>query len=182
VDGLAEAGRQLQAAGDSMLARVAPGSRHAEAGALDAAIAAPAQAAAAAVPQPEPTSAPPSAVPQAADELPVLSFAAAKVTARESQSMVALDIVRTSGDGPASVVWWTTEGTAHAGEDFASFGRRGETFAPTDNGRRIFIPIVSDSVREATEHFQVHLAARSEGTKIGAVDTVDITLLDDDDS
>jgi len=115
-------------------------------------------------------------------EPPVLSFATTKVTAREGQSMVVLDIVRTSGDGPASVVWWTTDDTAHAREDYASFGKRVEQLGPADNGRRIIIPIVSDSLREATEHFKVHIAARSEGTRIGAIDTVDVTLLDDDDS
>ena len=47
-------------------------------------------------------------------------------------------------------------------------------------------PSVSDSLREAAEHFQVHIAAArtdaSDGTRIGAIDTVDVTILDDDDS
>ncbi|HEX5050028.1 MAG TPA: Calx-beta domain-containing protein [Gammaproteobacteria bacterium] len=184
VDGLVAAGRQLQNAGDALRVRA-----ESAMGSVDkpqqqvpapipaaAAVQAPVPAAAAAEVPARP------AAPPSKPEPPVFSFATRKVTARESQSMVTLDIVRTSGDGPGSVVWWTTEDTAHAREDYASFGKRVERFRPEDNGRRIIIPIVSDSLREATEHFQVHMAAQPDGARTGAIDTVDVTILDDDDS
>jgi hypothetical protein len=175
VDALVAAGRQLQSAGGALSLR-GPHAAIAREESPDKAVV-----------QTDPAAAPASARPPAPSlppqpEPPVLSFATAKVTAREGQSMVVLDIVRTSGDGPASVVWWTTDDTAHARDDYASFGKRVEHFGPADYGRRIIIPIVSDSLREATEHFQVHIAVRSDGTRIGAIDTVDVTLLDDDDS
>jgi hypothetical protein len=182
VDGIVAAGKQLQTAGDALRLRatgalgavdkpqVQPPTPVAPAPVANASEVAP-RATAPSPPRPEP-----------APELPVLSFATHNVTVREGQSMVVLDIVRTSGTGPASVVWWTTDDTAHARDDYASFGKRIERFAPEDNGRRIIIPIVSDSLREATEHFQVHIAARSDGARIGAIDTVDVTILDDDDS
>ncbi|HET7131583.1 MAG TPA: Calx-beta domain-containing protein, partial [Gammaproteobacteria bacterium] len=178
VDALLAAGRQLQSLGAGLVAPTptdnAPAAHeNAQPEALNAV-----QASFAAVPAP--SLAAPS--PPPAPKPPVLSFAAASIKAREGQSMLTLDIVRTGGDGPASVVWWTTDDTAHAREDYASFGKRVERFAPEDNGRRIIIPIVSDSLREATEHFQVHIAPASDGTRIGAIDTVEVTLLDDDDS
>ena len=180
VDTLLAAGRQLQSAGETLLSRGVGGTTAAPERALEAAaIPTPPAFAAVVAPGGAP---PPTPSPPPKPEAPVLSFAAAKISAREGQSMVTLDIVRTSGDGPASVVWWTTDDTAHAREDYASFGKRVERFGAADNGRRIIIPIVSDSLREASEHFQVHIAARSDGTRIGAIDTVDVTLLDDDDS
>lgn len=176
IDALLAAGRQLQSAGAMHLRGSDPATTARDEPRPEK-IAAATDPTLAAVPA---IAAPPP--PPHHTEPPVLSFATTKVTARESQSMVVLDIVRTSGDGPASVVWWTTDDTAHARDDYASFGRRVERFGPADNGRRIIIPIVSDSLREASEHFQVHIAARSDGTRIGAIDTVDVTLLDDDDS
>jgi hypothetical protein len=120
-------------------------------------------------------------VPPAAS--PQFRFAERTLTVSEGEGSARVLIRRTGPlDEEASVVWWTTDDTAHAREDYASFGKRVERFAPEDNGRRIIIPIVSDSLREATEHFQVHIAAASDGTRIGAIDTVDVTLLDDDDS
>lgn len=187
VDGLVAAGKQLQNAGDALRVRAESAMSAADRPREQAAAPVAAPPAAAPVEAPVPAAAAANvaarpAAPPSKPEPPVLSFAARKITARESQSMVTLDIVRTSGDGPASVVWWTTEDTAHAREDYASFGKRVERFRPEDNGRRIIIPIVSDSLREATEHFQVHIAAQSDGTRIGAIDTVDVTILDDDDS
>ena len=189
VDGLVAAGRQLQTAGDALRqrtqstasARNKSPEQHAlpEESAPAPPVAAPATAQLAARPATPPPPAP-------RPEPLVLSFATHKITVRESQSMVVLDIVRASGVGAGSVVWWTTDDTAHARDDYASFGKRTERFGPEDNGRRIIIPIVSDSLREAAEHFQVHIAAArtdaSDGTRIGAIDTVDVTILDDDDS
>jgi hypothetical protein len=178
VDALLAAGRQLQSVGAGLIAPAPTDNAPLARESAPPETGNPVQASFAAVPAP--SIAAPS--PPPAPKPPVLSFAAATIKAREGQSMLTLDIVRTSGDGPASVVWWTTDDTAHAREDYASFGKRVERFAPEDNGRRIIIPIVSDSLREATEHFQVHIAAASDGTRIGAIDTVDVTLLDDDDS
>ena len=179
VDALVAAGRQLQNASGALGLR-SPDAAGAGDESPPERAPVPTEPAKTAATAPERAATAPSLPPR--PEPPVLSFATAKITARESQSMVVLDIVRTSGDGPASVVWWTTDDTAHARDDYASFGKRVEQFRPEDYGRRIIIPIVSDSLREATEHFQVHIAARSDGTRIGAIDTVDVTLLDDDDS
>ncbi|HET8696488.1 MAG TPA: Calx-beta domain-containing protein [Gammaproteobacteria bacterium] len=178
VDALLAAGRQIKTVGAGLIAPPPAEDKAMVRESAPPEPTNPVQASLAGVPAPSlvPPSPPPEPKP------PVLSFASATIKAREGQSMLTLAIVRTSGDGPASVVWWTTDDTAHAREDYASFGKRVERFAPEDNGRRIIIPIVSDSLREATEHFQVHIAAASEGTRIGAIDTVDVTLLDDDDS
>lgn len=109
-----------------------------------------------------------------------VSFADQLVSARESQGVVSVEIVRKGGDGPVQVVWWTTEGTAHAREDFASFGRRVETLDTHDARRTLYIPLVSDSIAEATEYFEVHLAPLKNGARVGAVGTVQIAVRDDD--
>jgi hypothetical protein len=40
--------------------------------------------------------------------------------------------------------------------------------------------LVSDSIPEATEYFEVHLAPQRGDVRVGAVETVQVTLLDDD--
>ncbi len=133
-------------------------------------------------PRPEPAEPPENdANPRTAPEEPALSFATANVTAHEGQSAVTIDIVR-SGDtsGSAAVVWWTSDGTAHARDDYASFGRRIERFAPGETVRRLYIPIAADSVPEPDEYFEVHLGSKPEGGRLGRITTAKVTLIDDD--
>jgi hypothetical protein len=110
-----------------------------------------------------------------------ISFGAPRVSVRESDGVVSVEIVRTGGTSSVPVVWWTTDGTAHAREDFASFGRRVESLGAADARRRLYIPLVSDSIPEATEYFEIHLAPQRGDARLGAVETVQVALRDDDD-
>ena len=61
------------------------------------------------------------------------AFAADYVTISEGQA-VAPVVIRRLGDvsEEAAVVWWTSDGTASADDDYATFGARVEKFAPGD--------------------------------------------------
>lgn len=119
------------------------------------------------------------AVLREAAEPPVVSFAVPRMSVRENQSVVPVDIVRSGGPGTVSVTWWTTDDTATPGDDYASFGRRVETFGPDDTRRTVHIPLVSDSLPEVPERFIVHLAP-SRGAKLGPIARLEVTIVDDD--
>lgn len=57
----------------------------------------------------------------------------------------------------SSVTWWTEDGTATAGVDYANLGRVVVTFAPSEQNRTIHIPIARDGKVEGPETFYVHL-------------------------
>lgn len=126
---------------------------------------------------PEPAAEP--AVLRETAEPPVVSFAVPRMSVRENQSVVPVDIIRSGDPGPVSVIWWTTDDTATPGDDYASFGRRVETFGPDDTRRTVHIPLVSDSLPEVPERFIVHLAPRG-GAKLGPIARVEVTIIDDD--
>jgi hypothetical protein len=58
----------------------------------------------------------------------------------------------------SSVTWWTKDGTAKAGEDYADLGKVVMKFAPGEQNRAIHIPIVSDHKVEGPETFYVYFA------------------------
>jgi protein kinase-like protein/Calx-beta domain-containing protein len=123
----------------------------------------------------------PAQAPAIAAEQATVSFGTPRVSARESQGVVSVEIVRKGGGtSPVDVAWWTSEGTAHAREDFASFGKRVERLDTPDARRRIYIPIVSDSIPEGTKYFEIHLAPQRDDVRLGAIETVQVALSDDD--
>jgi serine/threonine protein kinase len=110
-----------------------------------------------------------------------LSFDPAEVVATEGQGVVPVEIRRSDDRGDMSFVWWTTDGTATAPDDYADLGRIVETFRPGERRRTIFIPITADSLPESTEHFFVNLSELSErGTQRGELMRITVTIIDDD--
>jgi serine/threonine protein kinase len=109
------------------------------------------------------------------------TFAAPSVTVNEDQGVVSIEIKRASGSDQRSVVWWTSDGTARAGDDYADFGGVVETFARGETSRVIHIPITSDGVPEDREHFSVNLSVNSTGSSNpGAITQVTVTIIDND--
>lgn len=109
-------------------------------------------------------------------------FPLAAMTISESDVAARIDIQR-SGDGkaPASVVWWTSENTAIAGKDYADLGRRVEKFAPGEQSRTIYIPLVNDAVREPAKSFNVYLGRYESGRKSAdPIAGLRIDIVDDD--
>jgi hypothetical protein len=109
-------------------------------------------------------------------------FSLAAMTISESDVAARIDIQR-SGDvkAPASVVWWTSENTAIAGKDYADLGRRVEKFAPGEQSRAIYIPLVNDAVPESTKSFNVYLGRYESGRKpADPITGLRIDIVDDD--
>ena len=117
----------------------------------------------------------PSAEPQFGFDRPV-------VTVSEGMSAVSI-VIRRTGDAslPASVVWWLSDQTAKADEDYADLGQRTERFAAGEDSRAIFIPLIGDSVPEPTESFFVYVG-RGEASRshVEVLSSAQIDVDDDD--
>jgi hypothetical protein len=102
---------------------------------------------------------PPAAAPEPPPGPEQFSFGLEKIEVSEAAPSADILIVR-SGDmrRASTVTWWTTDGTATAGEDYANLGRVVVKFAPHEQNRGIHIPIIGDNKVEGPENFYVNLA------------------------
>ncbi len=106
-----------------------------------------------------PASAKPAAVaPSATPGVTGFAFPQAVLTVREND-VAARIVIHRSGDlsGPASVTWWTADGTARGDIDYADLGARVERFAPGEANRTVYVPLINDAVAEPTRSFSVRL-------------------------
>jgi hypothetical protein len=143
-------------------------------------------------PQPQPTEpapqavaeaspAPPTPPPEPEPELPVtpetFHFGLTTVTVSEADASAAVLVLREGGRrGVSSFVWWTTDGTATAGSDYASLGEIEVRFAAGEQNRAIHVPIIGDRSVEGPETFFVHVAkARGE-----PAERLEVVINDDD--
>jgi hypothetical protein len=105
------------------------------------------------------------------------TFGVPVVHVSESAASAAVLVLR-NGDRrrASSVTWWTKDGTAKAGEDYADLGKVVMKFAPGEQNRAIHIPIVSDHKTEGPETFYVYFAtdeaAIAAGTSTEQVEVV----------
>jgi serine/threonine protein kinase len=110
------------------------------------------------------------------------AFAVTSIAIGESEASVVAELRRRGGTlGESSVVWWTTDGTALADEDYASFGARVEKFAPGERTLRVLVPIVGDSQVEGHETFYLHARAAEGSARRGAATAQTEILIRDDD-
>lgn len=118
----------------------------------------------------------PPALPQAR-----LSLSSSALVARESLRGLSFDVVR-SGDASDEITfaWWTSEDTALAGDDFASFGRRVERLAAGQSSATFYVPLTSDALPEPDKRFFIHLATEGSSAELGDIPTAQVTLIDDD--
>ncbi len=131
--------------------------------------------------KPAPVGAAPPPAEDGASSNQGVQLSAKPLTVRESQRVAKLEVMR-SGDVSQALdfVWWTTDGTAHAGDDYASFGHRVESFARGETKHILYIPLASDSVAERPESFFVHIAAGRPTAANAAHLTAEIRIVDDD--
>ena len=87
---------------------------------------------------------------------------------------------RGSLDGSTSFVWWTTDGTAIADEDYINLGARIEKLAAGEQTRTIYVPIVHDSKPEARESFYVNVRPGQGGKRQDPAERVEVVIEDDD--
>jgi hypothetical protein len=103
----------------------------------------------------------------------------ATVTVSEWEASARIVIRRTGLlEAEASVVWWAADRTALADEDYAVLGARIETFAPGEESRVVYVPLVADSISEQRESFFVNLRADRAGSE--AAMQLEVVVLDDD--
>jgi serine/threonine protein kinase len=102
------------------------------------------------------------------------------VVVSEAAPSAAVTIRRHGGlDASTSFVWWTSDGTAVADEDYINFGARIEKLAAGEEARTIYIPIVHDSKREGRESFYVNVRA-GQGKRDDPAQRVEVVIEDDD--
>jgi hypothetical protein len=105
-------------------------------------------------------------------------FAERTLTVNEWDGSARVLIRRTGSlDAEASVVWWTTDGTAIGDEDYAVLGARVARFAVGEDTQVLHIPLIADSLPESRESFVVNLRAERAG---GAAAQLEVVVLDDD--
>jgi hypothetical protein len=108
-------------------------------------------------------------------------LSAQPVTVNENQRVAKVTVVR-SGDlrQRLDFVWFTIEATARAGDDYADFGARIESFAPGEARRTLSVPLASDSVPEPSETFYVRFDVEREAGQRNEPTTAEIRIIDDD--
>jgi hypothetical protein len=141
-----------------------------------------------------PAAAPPTEVPAANEPPPVVPPPEPEEPPRPEVFGFGLEVMRVSeADASARVLalrdggrrgvsfitWWTTNGTATAGSDFARLEPRTERFAVGEQNRTLLVPIIGDGNREGPENFFVHVAVGESGNA-EPVAQIEI-LIDDDD-
>jgi hypothetical protein len=107
------------------------------------------------------------------------SLATERLTVRESQGVAAVVIERLGGGaGPATVVWWTSDGSAVADEDYIDLGARVERFEDGETSRTVHIPLVVDAIPGEDKTFYVHIEEES-GAALGPISRTSVLIIDD---
>jgi glucose/arabinose dehydrogenase len=110
----------------------------------------------------------------------VLQLSAATYTANENQGSITVTVNRVNGvDGPVSVNYATTNGTATAGSDYiATSGTL--HFAAGETSKTFTIPIIDDTIVEGNETVTITLSNPGGGATLGSPATATLTIISDD--
>jgi hypothetical protein len=81
--------------------------------------------------------------------------------------------------GVSFITWWTTDGTATAGTDFARLEPRTERFGVGEQNRTLLVPIIGDRNVEGPESFFVRFAL-GESANAPEVAEIEVRITDDD--
>ena len=128
-----------------------------------------------------PASAEASAADPADSAPPRVRFSRSEYVVSEGDGVAAVEVRRDGARGELSFVWWTRDGSARSGDDYADLGRRVERFGDGETVRTLYVPITSDSIAEDTEYFEILVGVISaEGNQNGALESARVTIVDDD--
>ena len=86
---------------------------------------------------------------------------------------------RADGTNPVTVAYSTADGTATAGADYTAPTSQTLTFAATDTGKTVSVPLINDDVVEDSETFRLVLSSPSSNADLG-YDQATVLILDDD--
>jgi serine/threonine protein kinase len=110
-----------------------------------------------------------------------LAFAADTITVSESARVAPLRVVRRGGaEGTVSFRWRTIDDSAVADRDYAALGTVWESIGPGETSKTLLVPIVSDSIAESTELFDVVIEDPTAGATLGAITRITVIIVDDD--
>jgi hypothetical protein len=123
---------------------------------------------------------PPPPEPEEPPRPETFGFGLEVMNVSEADASARVLVLRDGGRrGVSSITWWTTDGTAHAGSDFARLERRTEQFSAGQQNRTLLVPIIGDRNREGPENFFVHVAV-GESANEEPVAEIEILIADDD--
>jgi hypothetical protein len=131
-------------------------------------------------PEPEPVAqAPPE--PEVPPGPEMFGFGLHSMNVSEADASAAVLVLRDGGRrGVAFITWWTTNGTANAGADFARLEPRVERFGAGEQNRALYVPIIGDRTVEGPESFYVHIAVGDSGRAENPVAQIEVVIDDDD--
>ena len=111
-----------------------------------------------------------------------MGFGLERMSVSEADASAAVLVLRDGGRrGVSAFTWWTTDGTANAGADFARLERRVERFGIGEQNRTLHVPIVGDRSREGPENFDVHAVPGETADASGIpVAQIEVVINDDD--
>jgi hypothetical protein len=110
-----------------------------------------------------------------------LGFAADTITVSESAGVAPLRVVRRGGaEGKVSFRWRTTDDSALADRDFAALDTVPESIGSGETSKTLLVPIVSDSIAESTELFDVVIEDPTGGATLSAISRITVIIVDDD--
>src|SRR5688572_28423806 len=139
----------------------------------------PAPAEVAVVNEPSPPPAPPPE-PEEPPRPETFGFGLEVMNVSEADASARVLVLRDGGRrGVSSITWWTTDGTARAGSDFARLEPKTERFGAGEQNRTLLIPIIGDRAPEGPETFYVEIAV-GEGAEPEPVGRIEIIINDDD--
>jgi hypothetical protein len=125
--------------------------------------------------------APVAEAPVAAPGVTRFSFAQPVAVVRENE-VAARIVIRRTGDArsAASIAWWTSNGSAVAGDDYADLGARVERFEPGEQSRTVYVPLTNDSIAEPTKSFDVHIGRGEAAGDNPPLSSLRVDIVDDD--
>ena len=136
---------------------------------------------AAADPPPAARPPPPPPEPEVPARPETFGFGLEVMKVSEASASAAVLVLRDGGRrGVSFITWWTTDGTATAGSDFARLEPRVERFGAGEQNRTLHVPIVGDRTVEGAENFYVHIAVGDSGRARDEVAQIEVVITDDD--
>jgi hypothetical protein len=136
---------------------------------------------AAAAEDPAPAAPRPPAEPEVPAGPESFGFGLAVMNVSETSASAAVLVLRDGGRrGISFITWWTTDGTATAGSDFARLEPRVERFGAGEQNRTLHVPIIGDRNVEGGENFYVHIALGDSGQPRDEVAEIEVVITDDD--
>lgn len=109
------------------------------------------------------------------------SLGQAVLTVSENEIAARIVIRRSGGlTRPASIAWWTREGSAIADRDFVDLGRRVERFQAGEERRTVFVPLANDADPEPVRSFNVYLGDVTDSGASEPLSGMRVDIIDDD--